>query len=738
MDDKGFIFTVDAALALIVVMTITVSITAYTLIPFYQGEDHQHLEAIADSALAVMEQDGTLANAAVQAEKDGNPTVAQGIINDRLKVLIPAGVSYKLTMTVNSSLAVKAENDSSGSSVSTDQVTKVKVISAPKEGWMGRAWYKIENFTFEEEPQNVTTTLWNFHNWLTNFPPWQPGNYNSRYGYYTTNGLINDPYWGKGTTAQNIHFSVPAGITLNNVKFLIGSSNKYNGNAFGANVTLNGAIYPSYTNNYTFLDNRPGTSGSSTQKMYNYQGLFNKTNFAIGKINNFTVKFWNMTGPTNQYTERYDLPWFSIIANYTTSFLVPKGILSSTYYFPDAGGLAVQDAQDLDGNGVKNEYGRIYNLNTGSVTSFTNKRVIDWDDMYNKNSNTAPFTFDDGTPFVITGASGDYGTRVTSTKTAVSIVKDVPIPGNGNRVLDSFVVVNAYGGVDGGLVEVWNGTVWRTIFNSYDIGGVDYSAFKGDSSTSAGYGNIPGIVYIPSEYLVPGANNKVRITVWDDVPGNDYDLVGLTNCYVTSMYSALNVRWDDVPYDSYQNNTNVASQTKTFTIGGDAKLAYLFVGTGMDSGNITVKYSNTSKVLYSGPIPYYLNLAALDAKGGDPVSVPGGFHYITSANSTEDNYNLTTGTYSLTVTVNSSSNEWESGDPDAEIFSGTRIGVIYPEILVNAWAIAYSNNASDAETQAKIQLNGKTGVDMDLMSSDALYTGDMPNQIPVRLDLWKQ
>ena len=48
MDDKGFIFTADAALALIVVFVSSHgSIVTYSVLPIYQGEDHQHLESLA-------------------------------------------------------------------------------------------------------------------------------------------------------------------------------------------------------------------------------------------------------------------------------------------------------------------------------------------------------------------------------------------------------------------------------------------------------------------------------------------------------------------------------------------------------------------------------------------------------------------------------------------------------------------------------------------------------------------
>lgn len=696
MDDRGFIFTADATLALIVVIVLTASVVAYELLPSYMGEDHQHLEALADSVLAVMEQDGTLTNAAFYASRNDTATANQ-IINNRLEALVPLGIGFNLTMDTANPVSAR---DDRGISYSTDTVTKVKVISAPEEGWMGRAWYKLENVTFINQPQTVTTTVWNFHNWLSNFAPWSGSNAVQTY-----------PNWGKGSTAQNISFPVPNGA-LNYANFLIGTDSYSKGTSFGADVIVNANKIHFNPNQSIFIGPR---SNDANQWMYNYQGIINTAYLKNGTSNNFTVNFQNMS------SHKYDLPWFSIIANYNTSFITPVGILNTTVFFPDAAGLAVQTASNLTGKNDKNQYGLVYNLKNGTVTGFDNKRVVDWNSFYNKGNPSNGY--DDGTPFVITGANaGTYGNgNVTGTKTAVSITKDVPIPA-GKNVLDSFVVVNAYGGDDGALVEVWNGTTWRTIFCSFNVPGMH-------TSEDDGYGNTPGIIYIPAGYLMPGQVNKVRITTWDDAPGGDYDLVGLTNCYVTAFYTGLNVRWMDTPFDNYQATTYTQTQTKTFGIYPDAKEAYLFVGTGVDSRNITVKYS-TGQVLYSGSIPYYLDLAALDASKG--------YHIITTTNSTATNYNLTPGTYGLTVTLNSSSNGWESGDTDAEIFSGTRISIIYPEILENVWATAFANDPNTASSTAAQSLSAETGVPVSNISSDAIYTGNMPNQIPVRLDLWKQ
>jgi len=262
MDDRGFIFTVDTTLALIVVMVLTASIMAYELLPSYMGEDHQHLEALADSILAVMEQDGTLTNAAVQASRN-NTTGANQIINDRLETLVPPGIGFNLTMSTTNPVSAR---DDRGIIYSTDQVTKVKVISAPEEGWMGRAWYKLENVTFIQQPQTVTTTVWNFHNWLTNFDPWKSG----------TNGLQSYYYWGdtlsgyqsKTQTPANISFAVPY-ATLNYAKFLVGSDSYSKGTSFGANVSINGNRIHYDPANATFIGPR---ANDANQWMYNYQG----------------------------------------------------------------------------------------------------------------------------------------------------------------------------------------------------------------------------------------------------------------------------------------------------------------------------------------------------------------------------------------------------------------------------------------------------------------------------------
>jgi hypothetical protein len=708
MDEKGFIFTVDASLALVVVIVFAASMATYYFSPIFMGDDHQHLEALADSALAVMEQDGTITNAAAESNK-GNIAGAQDFLNNDLRRLIPNEIAYNMTMTYTNPVTV--QNDR-GLLYSRDTATKVRVLSLPNEGWMGRAWYKIENFTFVDQQQNVTTTLWNFHNWLTNFAPWSGTNF------------ANVGKWGASSSSpynpMNIRFSFPNGATILGARYLVGSYNASttsSASPYSSNLTVNGINYRANSSQYTFLYQRLNNG-----PVYNYQTNINISSLLNG-VNTFNLQYLKPVSNTN------DMPWFSIIGNYTTSFPVPTGIISQSYSFPDTAGMAVDDSQYLSG-----QWGRIYNLNTGAVTSVTTSRVVPWT-SYALQDNP---TYEDGTPFVITGVSGGgIPSQVTPKKCAVSVTQNIYVPTN-NKILDAFTVINPYGGVDGAMLEVKNGTTWHTVFRSFNSNEGTFTA------QSNGYGNIPGIVSIPTSYLTPGVNNKVRITIWDDVPSTDFDLVGLVNCYSKVTYTALNVGWVNSYYDNYQSGTNTQTQTKSFDIQDNAKNVYLFCGTGLDTRHVTVKYPAAmgGATLYdSDTIPYYLDLAAIDAGASGT-----GPHQITTANSTSAHYWLKTGTqYNLTVTVTGppSGQFWQSGDTsgNAEIFSGTRISVIYPESLRNVWTTAYSNDAPTAELNAKnLLISALNTSDPNVINSiktEALFTGNNPNQIPVRLTLWK-
>lgn len=730
MDDRGFIFTADASLALIVLMIFSVSIAAYIMAPYFMGQDHQHLQALASDTLEIMEQDGTLSDAAVYYNQ-GNISEANKILNDRLSILIPQDTAYNLNM-----LGHNVDN-SSRVLVATDRATAVRVISGPREGFMGRAWYKNEEVKFIDQQVNVTRTVWNFHNWLTNFYPW-------------SGGLYYNQYWGYGSSPSNIPFSLPADAVFHNAYFLQGSSNQSatsrNDLSYGVTVNINGMNYQNSTP-FTALYDRSNNYGW----VYNYRG--NITNLQAGS-NNFYVKFNYLTG-RNTYQGwqpySYNMPWFSIIANYTTTIKVPEGILNlEDTKFPDAAGLAVY---------VNSNQANVttYDLNTGTTNNYLANRVMNWNDYVN-NRNTLD-NYDDGIPFVIDNGYQDRGS-------AVSVIKEFNIPnhpptdptGPPPRIFDGYIDVNAYGAVDKALVEVWDSenTQWVTVFCSFDFDGIKYSAIAPYDNSPAGnngYGNTPGTIYIGDKLHV--GNNKVRITVWDNVPSNDYDLVGLVDSSVHVSYSFLPIKWDTYAFPSYQasagqtatfgGDVNYPTNGQYFTIGPDATLLYLFVGASTTARGISVEVRNATngwvQIYNSNSIPYMIDLASLDAGSGA--------HRFTSGTAT--NYTLHQGSgYRVRVTL-TAPYAWQSGDGASNpstygnpaIFSGTRVAVIYPKFLENLWTTSYNNTAEAAKDQAKadlINILTQSGiyVNPDTILTEAIYTGNLPNAIPVRLDLWKE
>lgn len=728
MDDRGFIFTADASFALIVIMIVTASIVAYIMAPYFMGQDHEHLQALASDALETMEQDGTLYLAAVKYN-EGNISGAEEILNGRLSLLIPADTNYNLNMmghyvTNNSRVLVAG-----------DTATAVRVISGPREGFLGRAWYKQEEVQFEDKQINVIGTVWNFHNYLTNFHNW-----------YDDNGLYTRQYWGvtgsSPGTASNIQFSIPQGATIHNAFFLQGtnnvSANSYDDLSYGVRVNINGHTYGN-TTPFTMLYPRVDQWGNINYGLiYNYKGNINASDLTPGTSNYFNVYFNYQNLLRSNYD--YNMPWFSIIANYTTTIQVPAGILSIDENFPDAAGLARPDATG------GNNYGKIYDLNTGTVTNLTTERSLSWN-TYASNRNALD-NFDDGRPFYFINVNGE-----ADDGSAVSVVKEFNIPDNA-RIFDGYVNVNAYGAVDNALVEVWDGTQWRAVFCSFDFRETPSSPITDFSARSDGYGNTPGIIYI-GDKLHTG-NNKVRITVWDQVPSSDYDLVGLVDSKVYVSYSFLPIKWDTFAFNSYQAGSGQSytfpnTNGRIFSIGPDATKLYLFTGAGTTSRRMVVEVRNTTSgwatVYDDTTIPYMLDLASLDAAG--PKRFTSG---------TAGNYTLHQGSgYRVRVTLYSP-RAWESGDGasvtggiststygNPTIFSGTRIAVIYPKFIQNNWAISYNSTAEAAKAQAKIELIillEQMGIHLTeeqkaTIQTEAIYTGNMPNSLPVRLDLWK-
>jgi hypothetical protein len=304
MDEQGFIFTTDSVLALVVVIVFTATIVTYGLLPIFQGQNHQHLEALADSVLETMEQDGTLRDAAVQYSLD-NTTGAQTILTSSLDVLVPDQVGFKMTVANWPSVY-----DNNGVLTSNDVVTKVKVISGPREGWVGRAYYKQDEVQFQDITGTAVTTVWNFHNYLKNFGPWN-------------SGLNTYKYWG-GTNAnpqanKPITFVIPGPV--NSAKFLLGSAaGSGQTRVYNADVVLNGVNHNFIANtSFLYLYNSAGVG-----PIYNYPKNLSSAGLNNG-VNNFYINF--------NATSNQNMPWFSLIANYTTTISVPKGIANETIAF---------------------------------------------------------------------------------------------------------------------------------------------------------------------------------------------------------------------------------------------------------------------------------------------------------------------------------------------------------------------------------------------------------------------
>jgi hypothetical protein len=93
---------------------------------------------------------------------NNNSTAAQNLLTTSLNSILPSDVSYKMTMNGYTPEAINTRGRDYA--VSTDVATGVRVISGPREGWLGRSFYNIKEVGLSRQDTNVTTTLWNFHN----------------------------------------------------------------------------------------------------------------------------------------------------------------------------------------------------------------------------------------------------------------------------------------------------------------------------------------------------------------------------------------------------------------------------------------------------------------------------------------------------------------------------------------------------------------------------------------------
>ena len=213
MDNRGYIFSTDAVLALVIFFVIAGSLLTYYTLPSYIGADHQHLEAEADSALALLTSSDDLQIAILKLKSNDPQKQLEGkeLLKGKLNLILPADVAYDL----------KIDDESTGISndrgilTSNNLVSRYSVISAPAEGWIGRAWYKLEDVQFVEKKINTTQTLWNFHNYLANFPNWNGG---SKFRTYE--------YWGIQSTSDKrpkpIDFSIPLDAKLKRAFVIVG------------------------------------------------------------------------------------------------------------------------------------------------------------------------------------------------------------------------------------------------------------------------------------------------------------------------------------------------------------------------------------------------------------------------------------------------------------------------------------------------------------------------------------
>ncbi len=734
MDDKGFIFTADAVLALIVVFVFTGSIVTYSVLPIYQGEDHQHLESLASSALSVMDQSGTLREAAVYYSSNDS-TDAVTALQTQLNTLIPLGIGYSLQVGSNPPVT---NNALGGLSFSNDTVTKVEVISGPQEAWMGRSFYKIEAVNFTTVNQSTVTTVWNFHNYLTNFIPWSQTGGLSTYDYWGGN---NTPASGKTTPAQTyipINFTIPTSGPINSAQILFGSAyatGQGTPYAFNVSFYLNSNLALNVKNSSFNLTNytTPYLYKGTSYYVFNYLSSLNTTlfNSSYPSNNNFYLKFVN----ASQYNS---MPWFSILANYTTTLSVPQGVTFSTSNFNDIAGIG-EPTQCI-----------LYNITNGMASNVTSQS-LSWNNLQGNDNNNL------NTPFVLTDIP-NINNGNSGSGSAVMSTANVVLPNNTN-LLDAYVVLNAFGGEDGAIVQVKDPISgnWTTMFTSFNTAGVSTT-----QRTDGGYGNVPGIISLHDSNTDPTynitkdplrvGNNTVRIIIWDDANSGDYDLVGLQNCYVTIAYSPFLIRWDTTIFNNYQNDSSNANKTlnesENFNILTGAQNVFLFFGLGTNTRNVLVKISNgtSSATIYNGPPQYDLNLTNYDNSANRI--------FTTNTNGT---IMPLPGNYTLTISVTPST-AYESGDlasntgsygyqGDPEIYSGTRISVLYPQFLQNAWAVGFNSTPQLAQANSYNNLmneylqpliNQGFYVNTSLIKNETLYAGDVPNAIPIRLELWKQ
>ncbi len=729
----------DAVLALIPLFIILASVSSMADTATPAGFQLIASERLAQDTLLILDRNGSLRDVSIKYQtgiRRGDVALqneAMADLNESLNVTLPDYLRYEVdVVTPEGTFNLTKGNPSLAENIISISSTTV----GPPEGWAGFAWYKVEEANFIDMNRTSVSTAWNFHNWLSNF-----------YTDYCTPGV------GWGDNGNTISFSIPANATLHNAYYMLGAGSQ-NADPYDAGFYINEGIanisaYPG--DDYLYLYTRIGG-----MEMYNSRmGVPVNTSPALGVMapgsNNMRLDFY----PPDCSSSNDDMPWFSLLANYTNPVPTPENMIVKTFTLPNVEGFAVDqtDGNDFDFDG-SDEYGLymdIYDENgNGSTTDYVyiegSAREINWYDGDAAWANAIATGIgggaraDDGRSFAISQGGGD-GLPGGDGGSAISSVVNFTIP-TGVTVKDATLNLNLYGGVDNARVEVYDNTTasWVTIFNSFNLGVTTYSA------RADGYGNLPGKLNIDPSYITPGLTNQVRVTIWDLVPSTDWDWVGIVDSTITVSYTNVLQKWVNFPFTSYQDSNNFYQDTRDFQAETGTKEVLLFIGAGLDTRNLQVEIKNTTSsyvTLYNSNVtPYMVNLAELD--GG----LASAQHRLTTNTSNSTDYEVIEGNYTVRVSVTGPTYDWESGDfnREAELYSGTKVAVLYPEFINVTSVDTYNETADEAMQSARVILSGilnntlPTNVSPNdpNMFAEATFVGGEPFTTYIILKVWNQ
>jgi len=243
MKNKGFIFTMDAVLALIPLFIILASVSSMADTATPAGFQLLASERLAQDTLLILDRNGSLRDVSIKYQtgvRRGSVILqneAMADLNESLNTTLPDYLRYEIDVVTPEGNFNLTNGDSS---LAENLISISSTTVGPPEGWAGFAWYKVEEANFIDTNRTAVSTAWNFHNWLSNF-----------YSDYCTDG------WGDN--GASISFSIPANATLHNAYYMLGAGSQ-NADPFDAGLYINGGIanisvYPG--DDYMFLYTRP-------------------------------------------------------------------------------------------------------------------------------------------------------------------------------------------------------------------------------------------------------------------------------------------------------------------------------------------------------------------------------------------------------------------------------------------------------------------------------------------------